>query len=631
MPATFFSTPAIKSFALFTSCLLAPLQLLAAPPSRLAAQATQINSIVTLGLSPLPVSPGHPVQITATVTPSVADGYHPTGTITFWNGLDLMGTREVSYATGQAVFETNNLPLSFKGSNLTATYSGDAHLFPNGATPIHLTSKGALLPASVTSLGVAPSTDVAPGTVVTLSAAVSDGGKLITPGLVYFYDQRPANSRDTLLGQAQLTEGGVATLNLRLGAGPHNIRATFHGTQTVAGSSSAPQGVTVTGTPTPVGPGTTYGLTPTKGPFLGTSQGLVTVADFNSDGIPDVAVTGKPGILTVFLGKSDGTWMEKDTPVDGGFGSILVADFNSDGKPDLAVLTGNQLTILLGNGYGYFDQKAPVSVSSAFNVSGFVVGDFNGDGTPDIGVTFNTGKGTFAILLGRGDGRLEAPKVENLGTQAYGGATVGDFNSDGILDIASQVNNGRDGITLLLGNGDGTFTPRPVPTPVIATCAYPILFVENNFLLGADFNGDGTADLSTNYCGTNNMLLGNGDGTFRSIASDGAGNDLYPVVADMNGDGIPDLLSVVFVSLGNGDGTFTPSASGGLDLPPDTAPVRVAAGDFNGDGIADVIASLEETSDNGSQVPGQSMEEWFGSVNATPAVANSVEIPQGNH
>lgn len=625
MPWKIFSTPALISCVAFVSSLMTPFAMVA----QTTPAASQVNSIVTLDASRLPTASNRTLQLTATVAPSIADGYRPTGTVTFWDGVHSLGTREVSYATGQAVYETTNPPLSFKGTNLTATYGGDAHLFPNGAAPIHLTSKGSLLPESAISLDITPSLEVAPGTVVTLSAHVSDGGSLVTPGVVLFYDHLPTNGRETLLGQAQLTEGGVATLRLRLGAGAHNIRAAFQGTNVARRSSSVPQTVTVTGTPIASGPGTTYSLTQVPGPFV--DFAVAALVDFNGDGILDALLVPSEDSVIVLFGNPDGTFSDqKPTVLGDNTHSILktlVGDFNSDGKPDLALLEGNPddgndtVSILLGNGDGYFTRGQSFVVSDYFAVGAFVSGDFNGDGIPDFAVTYNSsGKGHYSIYLGRGDGRVETAKTGSLPAQAEGGAVVGDFNSDGTQDIAAVVDNGKAPISLLLGNGDGTFVSKTLPSP----CAEPALQYAG-YLNYADFNGDGTTDLVPAFCGTN-VMLGNGDGSFRLLQVPPPSGE----VVDVNNDGVPDIVNIsgafgeLYVHLGVGDGTFAPSLIN-EELPFPSEFGYGAVGDLNGDGIPDVISSTQVDGPECfcSGPPQTSLVVYFG-VTAAPAAVTTL-------
>src|SRR6266699_195254 len=275
--------------------------------------------------------------------------------------------------------------------------------------------------------------------------------------------------------------------------------------------------------------------------------------------------------------------------------NIVVGDFNGDGKPDLAVANFGDwnVYVLLGNGDGTFQ----VARSVYFNGGGarfwyIAEGDFNGDGKLDLAVT-DYSNNNVSVLLGNGDGTFQAPRTFPVGIHPAQVA-VGDFNGDGKPDlVASNVDSNT--ISVLLGNGDGTFQ---------AAQSLPVGLNPWYFAVG-DFNSDGMLDLAVADYGCSQechpspsntvlVLLGNGDGTFRPAPNLTVGNGPAGVaVADLNGDGKPDLVVANFddntlsVLLGNGDGTFQAAQNYLVD----SAPVFVAVGDLNGDGKPDLAVA----------------------------------------
>jgi FG-GAP-like repeat/Abnormal spindle-like microcephaly-assoc'd, ASPM-SPD-2-Hydin/Divergent InlB B-repeat domain len=311
---------------------------------------------------------------------------------------------------------------------------------------------------------------------------------------------------------------------------------------------------------------------------------------------PNSTSLNGPGnvFLTATLSGSGGT----------GTVSLTVADLNSDGKLDYVTANqgNNTVGVFLGNGDGTF--KALSSISVACNPVRVAVGDFNGDGKPDLAVSApgcSPGTNGVAILLGNGDGTFTA-KGTLISTLANPeSAVVGDFNGDGKLDLA-VVDRGAstDSVFFFFGNGDGTFhTPVSVSLGVLAAA---------NQIVAADFNKDGHLDVAVSEINGSNLvvILGNGNGTFqapRTVALPGQGWGV--AVGDFNGDGIPDLVATspaiggVSVFLGKGDGNFTPvnnPASGTLPTAnafvPNGGPQPVAVGDFNKDGKLDVVVGL---------------------------------------
>lgn len=279
--------------------------------------------------------------------------------------------------------------------------------------------------------------------------------------------------------------------------------------------------------------------------------------------------------------------------------SIATGDFNGDGVPDLAVANqegfgsaSGSVSVLIGKGDGTFQPEVEYLPVSGHTES-VAVGDFNGDGKLDIAVVQQEGNdnsltGRLTLLLGNGDGTFREGKTYVTGSQGSSVA-VGDVNNDGKLDLAVASGSGT---SIFLGNGDGTFNTSGIYYP------------GRDAVLLADLNHDGKLDLAvTNEnAGTISISLGNGDGAFGDSTTYPAGfGPISIAIGDFNQDGNPDLVvanassadtgtggTTVSVFLGNGDGTFKPRAS----YPVGSEPTSVAVGDFNKDGKLDLIVAV---------------------------------------
>jgi uncharacterized protein (DUF2141 family) len=299
--------------------------------------------------------------------------------------------------------------------------------------------------------------------------------------------------------------------------------------------------------------------------------------------------------------------------------SVAVADLNGDGKPDLVTASDCQVSgecssggvsVLLGNGDGTFQAAVGYS-SGGYQAYSVAIADVNGDGKLDLIVTNQAqcaecSTGTVSVLLGNGDGTFQAPVSYNAGPSNAHFVAIGDLNHDGHPDLVvancanefgglcSGVAGGpvMGAVSVLLNNGDGTFK---------APVTYSSGGWEDATVAIADLNGDGKPDLvATNLCrsqsdcenGSVGVLLGNGDGTFQSPVtySSGPASAAAVAIADLNGDGHLDLVvggPLITVLLGNGDGTFQPPVGVGSNY----NIFSVAIEDVNGDGKLDLVTS----------------------------------------
>jgi len=276
--------------------------------------------------------------------------------------------------------------------------------------------------------------------------------------------------------------------------------------------------------------------------------------------------------------------------------SVAVADVNGDGKPDLIVanqtsdpnvgFSASTVSVLLGNGDGTF-QAAVTYASGGSYLKSVAVADVNHDGKLDIvaangcsliGRGICSVQGAIGVFLGDGDGTFQP--VVNYSSGGFGyynlKVAVVDVNGDGHPDLVTlngcsspcdPIGPPEGSVGVLLGNGDGTFR---------APVTYSTSGYFANSLAAADLDGNGTVDLVvTNDCGDDNIggcatpgpvdvLLGNGDGTFKAAVAYASGGQGTASVAikDVNGDGKPDL--VVGNCGSEGCGSLWPPRPGGV-------------------------------------------------------------------
>lgn len=368
----------------------------------------------------------------------------------------------------------------------------------------------------------------------------------------------------------------------------------------------------------------------------------VVIADLNGDGKPDV-IAGNSGGIAVMLGNGDGTLQ---TPVEysGGAGELWwpgglgVADLRKIGKLDAVVANsggGNggddSVGVLLGNGDGTFQPAVLYDSGGSLGIVTMVLADLDGDGKTDIILLDG---GSITALLGNGDGTFQPATMilENTGEYGWGGIALADLNGDGKLDLAVTMpyfNSGSAYVSVLFGNGDGTFQP-PVNYPISGGLYLTSMAI-------ADVNGDKKLDLVIGDLAGNgvNVLLGNGDGTFQPMQNFGSGGVDSISVADVNGDGKKDLVITccsgagngssgeVGVLLGNGDGTFQDQVDYGVGAGVIES-MAAAVADMNGDGKMDVVAASLCYVSQSNCVPPGAVSVLLHAYSSTTTLASSL-------
>ncbi|MEZ4971679.1 MAG: FG-GAP-like repeat-containing protein [Cyclobacteriaceae bacterium] len=362
----------------------------------------------------------------------------------------------------------------------------------------------------------------------------------------------------------------------------------------------------------------------------------IAVADFNNDTNPDfaVVVNGSPGTVSIRFGDGSGTTyttgpvitgfataedliavnLDGDSDIDilagagyslndgsGNFGTRVilnqtnyeytVADVNGDTHPDIISNDNNSnrphVRVFLGDGLGAFSLLAKFETTALAN--GLEVGDVNNDGLADIvnAGSWNGGDGNVDVLLGEGNGYFSNAILKYPTVTDPRDMVKGDFNEDGLIDIA-LCHSANNIVTIYLGLPGGKFSKTTVN---YSTGTFP------SSLKVFDYNNDSHLDLITlnQSASSVTVLTGAGDGSFSALGNFSvttiAGSRLE--VADFNNDNIPDIAvsgftnNLVNVLLGTGSGFNSPITS---SLSQNVSEIKAA--DYNGDGNVDLAAQF---------------------------------------
>jgi hypothetical protein len=264
--------------------------------------------------------------------------------------------------------------------------------------------------------------------------------------------------------------------------------------------------------------------------------------------------------------------------------ALVSGDFNGDGRPDVAVASfaGTTISVLLGNGDGTL--QAPLNTTGPSQQTAIAAGDFNGDGRDDVVVTDLSA--AASVFLSNADGTLSAAGSDPVGASPQD-VTVARLNGDTSLDLAIAAQTGEE-VTILLNDGSGGFTAAPAVPHALPGSP--------DGVVAADFDGDGHNDLAIGTTGGGEVAFARNTGTGAGAfdAPVGLGTDGQKVAAgDLNGDGRLDiaasrtLVGSVAIILREASGFAAATTFDPLPMVSNNIS-QLAVADLDGDGALDL-------------------------------------------
>lgn len=350
----------------------------------------------------------------------------------------------------------------------------------------------------------------------------------------------------------------------------------------------------------------------------GYGPNAIAMGDLNHDGVPDLVTADYfSDSISTLLGTGNGSFpSHTDTYVPGYHYGVAVGYLDADLFADVAVTNfdRNTVSILLGNGDGSFGD--PIDLAADAFPASVAIRDLNGDTKNDLIVVNFDDPGSVSIFMGRGDGTFD-PKVDYAVWKGPTGLAIEDLDGDSKLDLVTAnagVNTVEHSVSVLLGNGDGTFkTSVPYGTSRIPRA-----------VAVGSFNGDAYPDIVTvGQYDSLSVLLGTGSGQFGDYSNRSVPYGPYSVsVADFDADGKADLSIVregwgISLFPGNGDGTFGPNEDHTTGL----SPRAHVVGDFNGDGLPDL--AIADRGDPDGFFGGTTITVY---INCVPCASTAVSV-----